>query len=68
MNRLTRILLMGLLVALKGVALLAGVWWGWKAVTLGLMRDDPGAFFAYGLATVLSLLVVMVKVDVRWDG
>lgn len=68
MNRLTRILLMGLLVALKGVALLACVWWAWKAVALGLMRDDLGAYCAYGLATVLSLIVVMVKVDVRWDG
>lgn len=66
MNRPARILLTGLLVALKGVALLAGVWWGWKAVTLGLMRDDPGVFFAYGTAMVLCLIVVLARIDIRW--
>lgn len=66
MNRLTRILFTGLLVALKGVALLAGVWWGWKAVALGLMRDDPGAYCAYGTAMVLCLIVILVRIDIRW--
>ncbi|MBT1164666.1 hypothetical protein [Bifidobacterium felsineum] len=54
-----------LLVVLKGIALLAGVWWAWKAITLGLIPGHVGPYIGWGIPALMCLIVVVSKIDLE---
>lgn len=63
MSRIIWYCLLALIAVLKVALLLMSVWYGWKAVTLGLVPEDPGPFILYGAISVATGGLGLSKID-----
>lgn len=64
MNRLILCLLVTLIIACRIGLLLMSIWYGWKAVTLGLIPGSLGPFL-YGAVSIATGWAGLSKVDLH---
>ena len=65
MNRLILCLLVTLIIACRIGLLLMSIWYGWKAVTLGLIPGSLGPFILYGAVSIATGWAGLSKVDLH---
>lgn len=65
MNRLILCLLVTLIIAYRIGLLLMSIWYGWKAVTLGLIPGSLGPFILYGAVSIATGWAGLSKVDLH---
>ena len=65
MNRLILCLLVTLIIACRIGLLLMSIWYGWKAVTLGLIPGSLGPVILYGAVSIATGWAGLSKVDLH---
>lgn len=68
MSRFKTAALVASTLVLNGAGWLAAIWFGWKAVTLGLIPANPARFVMYGAVAWVASCAARLHLDINLNG